>query len=174
MTPQQIKQQIEKAAKNHLEFFGREFTSAHSYIRQKSFEMGAEHVLSSPELYGLVTDNVYKSAVNDRAKFRAALKTCRNKTAELEDDNSRLREALERIIVESEDNEQVTWMYIAENMVELAKQALEGLSNIKTYTRAEVEALMDDAFHVGYNVGENDDTSPSFLTAEKYIKDRLT
>lgn len=42
----------------------------------------------------------------------------------LQDENQKLREALERIIIEAEDNEQVDWMYIAENMVEIAKEAL--------------------------------------------------
>lgn len=48
----------------------------------------------------------------------------RERVEELQSQLTKYRGALERIIVESEDNERVDWMYVAENMVEIAKEAL--------------------------------------------------
>ena len=42
-----------------------------------------------------------------------------------------------------------------------------------SWTRKEVEKLCRDAWQVGFNVGQNDEVSPSYLTKEDWIKENL-
>lgn len=48
----------------------------------------------------------------------------RQEVEELQSQLAKYREAMERIVVEAEDTEQVDWLYVAENMVSIAKEAL--------------------------------------------------
>lgn len=102
----------------------------------------------------------------ERNAFVARYISTNKKRADMEAENKALKNEILNMINVSE---------VLFQKINRAKQALEGLSesSVRAYTRSEVEELMDDAFHVGYNVGENDETSPSFLTAEEYIKNRL-
>jgi len=42
-----------------------------------------------------------------------------------------------------------------------------------SYTREEVEELCKNAWQVGYNIGYHDETEPSHLTKENWIKKNL-
>lgn len=47
------------------------------------------------------------------------------------------------------------------------------MGNKDSWTREEVEKLCRDAWQVGFNVGQNDEVSPSYLTKENWIKENL-
>lgn len=97
---QEIKQRLEQSASN----------DTGGYYKQQAFIRGAQTILENPHGWGLADmDEITQAHLRYFKSVRKATK---------------YREALERIIVEAEDNEKVDWRYIAENMVEIAEKAL--------------------------------------------------
>lgn len=93
----------------------------HAYVY--GFKAAGQAILDNPSEWGLIHRSESEEHIKDSdSDWEDAL-------VELKTENTRLREALDRIIIESEDNEQVDWMYVAENMVDIAKEALKQQDN---------------------------------------------
>lgn len=113
---QEIKDKLQQAADKSTE---KGYSSEHpaKWHYKDGFTNGAQTILENPSEWGLVEKRLVDAGIQLRIE---TIKTCE----ETHSQNEKYKEVLERIIVESEDNEQVDWMYVAENMVEIAKEAL--------------------------------------------------
>ena len=97
-------------------------TPNNPYAYVYGFKAGAQTILDNPGEWGLYSLDALKIEM-DKSTSRRHRKI-ESDNQHLQSQLAKYREALERIIVEAEDNEQVDWRYIAENMVQIAEEAL--------------------------------------------------